>query len=195
MAKQKRRIPQINSSSSADIAFLLLIFFLITSSLDSRTGIYRRLNPAVAEETLRNRNEILDRNLLTFSLDADGSVLYKEEAIPLSEVHLLSKTFIGNPGNLEHLPEKIETEIEGVGIYPVTEDHVISLEIDRRARYESYIMLLNEITKTYNQLRDELSQDLFGKYYIELDEQQQQAIRAIYPLRIAEKEIIPEDTL
>ena len=53
MQRRKKKIPQLNSSSTADMAFLLLIFFLITSSFDSMTGIYRKMTPMQAEEILK----------------------------------------------------------------------------------------------------------------------------------------------
>lgn len=189
MKKRRRKIPQINSSSSADIAFLLLIFFLITSSLDPRMGLYRKMNPAYPEEALKERNEIEDRNLLHFTLTGRDVVVFKEDEVPPGQIRILSKAFISNINGQDHLPERIDTEIEGLGTVAVTKNHVILLEISRDARYESYIVLLNEVTAAYNELRNEAALELLARNYHELDEGQQAAIRQLYPMRISEKEL------
>lgn len=186
--RRKRKIPQINSSASADIAFLLLIFFLVTSSLDPQTGIYRKLETQKNEALLTERNEILDRNLLTFVLNDEGTILYNDSVVAPEAVRSLSKTFIDNPNDREYLPEKITTEIPLIGSFPVTENHIIYLEISPEARYETYITLLNEVTAAYNELRNELAYQRFDAPFTRLSSEQQEAVRRAYPLRIAEKE-------
>lgn len=188
MPRRKKKISAINSTSSADIAFLLLIFFLVTSSLDSKTGIYRKLNPAAAENILKKKSEIKDRNLLELELTADNRYLFEEEAITLEEIHDIGKTFVANPNNMDYLPEKIDTEIPEIGKLAITSNHVIAIKINREAQYEAYIALLNELTGIYNELRDETSLRYFKKSFTELTEEQRTAIRTVFPLRISEKE-------
>ncbi|MDH8700907.1 biopolymer transport protein ExbD [Dysgonomonadaceae bacterium PH5-43] len=192
MASFKRKVPQVNSSASADIAFLLLIFFLITSSLDPKTGIYRKLNASTPEEVLKERIDIEDRNLLTFTIDSVDNVLYLDEVIKLPEIRDISKTFIANPNNADFLPEKKIVDIVGIGEYPVTINHIISVKIDDRSKYETYISVLNEITTAYNRLRNEASNDIFNTSYYSLDTEKQRAIREIYPLKISES-IVPHE--
>ena len=189
MAYQKRKIPQINSSSSADIAFLLLIFFLVTSSLDARTGIYRKLNASSPEEVLKERIDIEQRNLLTFSLNSLNQIVYEDEIITLFEVRDLSKAFIANLNDVDFLPEKEWIEIPEIGMYPVTTQHIISVKVDRDAKYEAYIQLINELTAAYNQLRNNVSNKIFDTAFYNLSPEKQDAIRMIYPLRISEMEI------
>lgn len=186
MARHKRTIPQINSSSSADIAFLLLIFFLITSSLDPNNGIYRRLNASSAEEVLKERMDIEGRNLLTFTIDSLGTVLYEGEKVSLFEIRDLSKTFIANPDNLDFLPEKEMIDLPEIGNYQVTSKHVIALKIDSKASYEAYLTVLNELTATYNQLRNDFSNSRFHTSFYNLDPDRQNVVRMVYPLRISE---------
>ncbi|MCC8145093.1 MAG: biopolymer transporter ExbD [Bacteroidales bacterium] len=193
MARKRRKIPQVNSSSSADIAFLLLIFFLITSSLDPKTGIYRKLNASTAEEVLKERMDIEDRNLLTFTIDSVGDILYKDEPITLFEVRDLSKTFIENADNLEFLPEKEVIQVPEIGEYPVTSRHVISLKINENSKYETYLSVLNELTAAYNQLRNDASNNIFQTSFYNLSPEKQEAIRTIYPLRISELIVEPEE--
>jgi len=188
MAKVKRKIPQINSSAAADIAFLMLIFFLITSSLDPNMGLYRKMSTETSEEILKNHTEIENRNIIRFVVSEENIISLDEEPLTLFEVKELSKTFIDNPNNLDYLPKKIEMEIAGLGTYPVTAKHIISLEIDRNARYEIYIQLLNVITAAYNELREEAARNLYHKSFFELLDEQKEVLRQIYPVRIAEKE-------
>lgn len=186
MVYKKRKIPQVNSSSSADIAFLLLIFFLITSSLDPKTGIYRKLHASTAEEVLKERMDIEERNLLTFEINSLNQVIYDNEPITLFELRDLSKTFILNADNLDYLPEKEIVTIPEIGDYPVTSQHIISLRIDEKANYETYLTVLNELTAVYNQLRNDVANGIFNTSFYNLNEQKQEAIRTIYPLRISE---------
>jgi biopolymer transport protein ExbD len=189
MFHRKRKIPQINSSSSADIAFLLLAFFLITSSFDSKTGVYRNLNPAVAEEVLKKRMDIQERNLLLLSIDADNHILYNKEEIPLAEIRGISKTFISNPNNVDFLPEKKPVDIPEIGVYPVTSNHVISLKVDRKSNYQTYLSVLSELMAAYNELRNEAANTFFDSSFDRLTQEQKEAVQALYPQRISEMEI------
>jgi biopolymer transport protein ExbD len=188
MRYRKRKIPQINSSSTADIAFLLLIFFLITSSFDSMTGIYRKLNPAEAENVLKKKRDIEGRNLLSIIIDENNQVRYGEQILSLPELRNLAKTFIANPNNVGFLPEKESKYLPGIGIYPVSSKHNISLEISREARYQTYLSVLNEITAAYNELRHEASHSVFQKPFKQLTQEEQTLIREIYPQHITENE-------
>jgi biopolymer transport protein ExbD len=184
----KYKIPQINSGSSADIAFLLLIFFLITSSLDSRTGIYRKMNATEAGEILKKRKDIQERNLLVFTINSDNQLIYNDETIPLKDIKDLSKTFIANPDNLDFLPEKESVDVPEIGVFSITTKHVISLEVSRKAKYQTYISVLNELIAAYNELRNETARTFFNQSLERLTPEQQEAIRTIYPLQISEIE-------
>ncbi|MDR1437304.1 MAG: biopolymer transporter ExbD [Candidatus Symbiothrix sp.] len=188
MRYRKRKIPQINSSSTADIAFLLLIFFLITSSFDSMTGIYRKMNPAEAENILKKKRDIESRNLLSITIDENNQIRYGEQELTLPELKNMAKTFIANPNNAGFLPEKENREFPGTGTYPVTSKHNISLEISREARYQTYLSALNEITAAYNELRNETAISLFQKNFNQLTPEEQTLIREIFPQHITEKE-------
>ncbi|MDR0865773.1 MAG: biopolymer transporter ExbD [Candidatus Symbiothrix sp.] len=189
MLHRKRKIPQVNSSSSADIAFLLLVFFLITSSFDSKTGVYRNLNPAVSEEALKKRMDIQERNLLTFTIDADNHLFYHKEEILLKEIRELSKTFISNPNDVDFLPEKEPVEIPEAGTLPVTSKHIISLEVDRKSSYQTYLSVLSELMAAYNELRSEAANTLFNSSFDRLTPEQKEALQVLYPQRISEIEI------
>jgi biopolymer transport protein ExbD len=189
MAYVKRKIPQINSTSSADIAFILLLFFLLTGSLNPRSGIYRRLSPATAEAKLKEKINIEKRNLITFAIDANNEILLEGESVALSEVRDIAMTFIDNPDNLDYLPEKTISEVSGLGAFPISNKAVINLEFSRDAAYQTYISVLGELTAAYEDLRKELAYEKFHKPFIDLTEEQKTALRDVYPQQISEKEL------
>lgn len=188
MRFQRREIPQLNSGSMADVAFLLLIFFLITSSLESRTGLYRHLAPEFPEEILRKKTDISDRNIITFKIDEQNRLFQDEEEIYIPEIRSIAKIFIANPDDLDFLPEKKIAPIPLLGDYPVTQNHIIRLEVDRNSNYQTYISVISELTAAYNELREELANTFFGKSFTQLSEEEKAAVREAYPLKISEKE-------
>ncbi len=191
MRSRRNKIPQINSSSSADIAFLLLTFFLVTSSLDTGKGLYRRLAPAISEDAVKKKMDIRERNLLTFSIDENNQVLWKDTLIAIDHIKPLTKEFISNPENKEYLPEKREMDVPFFGSFQATTRHSISLKISRESNFQTYISVQNELTAAYNELRSELAQQRFKIPYDRLSDEQQAAIREIYPQRISETEYRP----
>jgi biopolymer transport protein ExbD len=188
MRYRRKKIPQINSSSTADIAFLLLIFFLVTSSFDSMTGIYRKMNPAQAEEALKKKRDIEGRNLLAIVMDENNQIWCSGQTLTLLELKNILKTFIDNPNNQDFLPQKEEKDLPGIGIYRISSKHNISLEISREASYQIYLSVLNTMTSAYNELRNEAALAVFEKSFDRLTTEQQAVIREIYPQRISEKE-------
>jgi pyruvate/2-oxoacid:ferredoxin oxidoreductase alpha subunit len=110
------------------------------------------------------------------------------EVINVSQLRDKAKEFIANKANAENMPELVNKEVEFFGTVQVTEKHVISLQNDRSSSYQSYIDVQNELVAAYNELRDELATEKWGKKYEELDEDQQKAIREIYPQKISEAE-------
>ena len=192
MPRFERDIPALNSTASADIAFILLLFFLFTGSLDSKSGIYRRLASAVPETAIRMNYSIEERNILSISIRDNNAVYLKEEPIPLREIRKIAKVFIDNPDNKDFLPQKTERDIPGLGLYPVSVDAIINLEFSRKSDFQTYISVLSELTAAYDELRNELALDKFKLPFVNLSEEQQTAIREVYPLQISEKETSEE---
>ena len=184
MAKGNRKVPEINSSSTADIAFLLLIFFLITTSMDTDRGLARQLPPPPEKDQVDNDVVVKDRNVLQIFLN----LMCGGEIVDVKQLREKAKEFIANPYNDEKLPEKHAKDVPFFGNVMVTENHVISLQSDRGSSYQAYISVQNELVAAYNELRDELAEQKFGTTYAELNDDQQKAIREIYPQRISEAE-------
>ena len=185
---KKRKTPGINGSSSADIAFMLLIFFLITTSMDTDKGLARRLPPPVPKDQKKNDVDVNKRNLLVVLINSNNQILCNNEFIDIKQLKDKVREFIENPYNDEHKPEKVEVDVPYFGKQMVTKNHVISLQNDRGTEYQAYIDVQNELAKAYNELRDEVSKKKFGKAFADLEEDQQKAVQMIYPQKISEAE-------
>jgi biopolymer transport protein ExbD len=185
----KKDPPEINASSMADIAFLLLVFFLVTTTMDTDFGLARKLPPPLEDEV--EDIDIKQRNVLQVLVNANDQLLVQGEILDISELREKTKEFISNPQNKEDLPEKKAVEVPFFGNVMVSKQ-VISLQNDNGTSYNMYIQVQNELAAAYNELRNELSEQKFGKsydYYIEIDDEDKvKAIRKIFPQRISEAE-------
>lgn len=188
MARKKRKAPQVNSSSSADIAFMLLIFFLITTSMDTDRGLARRLPPPVPKEQKDQDVDIKKRNLLVVLINSNNQILCGDQYVDIKQLKDLVKEFVQNPFNDEHKPEKVEEDVPFFGKVMITKNHIISLQNDRGTEYQAYIDVQNELARAYNELRNEISKEKFGKLFEALTEEQQDAVIKIYPQKISEAE-------
>jgi len=182
----KRGIPEINAGSMADIAFLLLIFFLVATTMDVDSGLMRRLPPWIDEKT-EKPPEVKKRNVFTVLINANNQLLVQNEWGDIRQLRKKAKEFIENPKDDPNMPEKKIKDIPFFGKYPVSEQ-VISLQNDRGTKYEMYLKVQNELVAAYNELRNELALKKFGKEYSKLSQAQQEAINMIYPQRISEAE-------
>ncbi len=188
MGKVKREVPELNSSSTADIAFLLLVFFLMTTSMAVNKGLARRLPPPVPAEQKTEDLKVKERNVFVVLINSNDQLLVQGEYTDVAELKEKAKEFIKNENNDENLPEKEVIEVEYFGNVSVTKNHVISLQNDRGTSYAAYINVQNELVAAYNELRNDLAKAKFGKIYDELQEDQQKAIQKIYPQKISEAE-------
>ena len=185
----KRKTPGINGSSSADIAFMLLIFFLITTSMDTDKGLARRLPPPVPKDQKKDEQvDVNKRNLVTVLINSSNQVLFNGEPTDIKQLKDKVKEYIDNPYNDANKPEKVEEDVDFFGKVMVAKKHVISLQNDRGTEYQAYISVQNELAKAYNELRDDISRKKFGKVFAELQEDQQKAVQQIYPQKISEAE-------
>lgn len=195
MAIDKRKTPDINAGSQADIAFLLLIFFLVATTMNTDTGLMRMLPPMPPEDQKQEEIKVKERNLFLVLISGSGNIMAgvpgKQELITLGQLKDKAKEFITNPLDDENLPEKVDKEIElpdgSTWVYPVSEG-VVSLQTTRDTNYQSYIMVQNELTRAFNEVRDEVAQRKFGSKFAELNDEQSKAISTAVPLKISEAE-------
>jgi biopolymer transport protein ExbD len=188
MARAKKKVPEVNSSSTADIAFLLLVFFLCTTTMAVNKGLARRLPPPVPAEQKTEDLKVKERNVFVVLLNSNDQLLVQGEYTEVAELKDKAKEFIKNESNAENLPEKEVIEVEYFGNVAVTKNHVISLQNDRGTSYAAYINVQNELVAAYNELRNDLAKAKFGQIYDDLQEDQQKAIQKIYPQKISEAE-------
>ena len=185
-----KKTPEINSSSTADMAFLLLCFFMMTTTMDQDKGLQRRLPPIPDPNQKVEDQKVNRRNIIVVKINSADRLLAGTEPMHVSELKDKIKIFLTNPMNDPALPEKEEKNIEGFGTCMVSKG-VISLQNDRGTSYQAYIAVQNELVKAVNELRDEFAMANFGKLYIKCDEDEQKVVREAVPQNISEAE--PKD--
>ena len=188
MGKKKRENGEINSSSMADIAFLLLIFFLVTTSMSTTTGLSRRLPPPLPEDMEVPPVDINKRNIFIVKVNSQNQIMVQGEEMNIRDVREKAKEFIKNENNEPNLPQKVAVNIPLIGMIEITKEHVISLQNDVDTQYQAYIDVQNELVAAYNELRNEFSKQKFNKLYDDLSEEEQKAVQAVYPQKISEAE-------
>lgn len=172
----------------ADIAFLLLIFFLVTTTMDVDTGLMRGLPQLPDDEDQEQTDEIHDRNVFVVLINKNDELLVENKPTSVFELRELAKEFIANPENKSNLPEKVEKDLPFFGKTMVTKNAVISLQNDRGTSYGMYIKVQNELIAAKEELRNEISRTQFGIPYSELDEERQEAVKDYYPSVLSEAE-------
>lgn len=150
MSRKKRNAGEINAGSMADIAFLLLIFFLVTTTMSKDKGIPMLLPPHVDEP---ESAEIHDRNTLNILVNKEDLLLVEGDILDLSLLKESTKRFLQNDGKLDNLPES-------------SEKAVVSIETHRGTSYEIYIQILNELKAAYKECRNEYAESIFNKDYV-----------------------------
>ena len=190
MAKNKKA-PEINASSQADIAFTVLIFFLVVSTMDIDTGIVRVLPPMADPNVKQEDIKVKERNLLLVFVAGSGNIMAGGKVISLDALKDKAKEFILNPLDDKDLPEKKPTDIEmpdgSKWTYPVSEG-VISLQNTRDTSYQRYIQVQNELTRAFNEVRDEVAMAKFGKKFADLEDAERKVITKAIPMKISEAE-------
>ena len=190
MARKKRTMPGVNATSTADIAFMLLIFFLTTTSMNTDKGLARRLPPPPDPNVTEESDIIVkNRNILQVRINKDNALMVGSEFMEVSQLKEKAKEFIANPNDDANLPEKHLVNIPLLGgDCMITKNHVISVTNDVGTSYQAYIDVQNELVAAYNELRNEVAKAKFGKAYVECSEDEQKAIRDYYIQKISEAE-------
>ena len=175
--KTRRQSNSINAGSTADIAFLLLIFFLVTTTILEDKGIKVKLPPWEDDPVQINLNE---KNVLTVKINSQDELLVEGEQMNIDLLKLKAKDFIMNPLKRKDMPNNPKKAI-------------VSLQNDRGTTYTTYLNVYNELQAAYNELWEEAAQREFAQSYEDLSKAQKNSIRAEIPLVISEAE--PTDHL
>ena len=203
-----RQVGDINASSQADIAFLLLIFFLVTTSMDVDQGLLRQLPPPSTEEQPKTE-QINERNIFIVLINKDNQLAIEGEQADFNELTDRTIKFLTNPANSENLAEQVKASVkydelaskpdkkaeaeamkavlDNCGDVNITRG-VVSLQNDRGTKYETYIQVQNSIVAAFNICRDEFAKEYFGKVYDEISADEQKIVKTVFPHNISEAE-------
>ena len=172
----------------ADIAFLLLIFFLVATTMNVDSGIQRVLPPMPDETQPQQAMDVKKRNILLVFVSKFDDIMVGGERMDITQLKDKVKEFVLNPADDPNLPEKEVTKIDLIGNFPVSKG-VVSLQNDRGTSYNRYIMVQNELTRAFNEIRDMVAAQYFGgKKFLDLEEAQRTAVQKAVPLQISEAE-------
>lgn len=170
--KRERDDAEVPGSSLADIAFLLLIFFLLVTTIDIDTGIGLVLPPMPEDDV--EPPPVIERNMLNILVNTQGQVLLDGEETAIPEVKQKVIDFVDNHGedpDLSEAPDKA----------------IVSIKTQRQTSYNVYIDMLDEVMGAYNELRNQAAQERFGRNYSQLDEDSPEfeEIKDLYPKKIS----------
>lgn len=155
--------PEVNAGSMADIAFLLLIFFLVTTTIETDAGLDRMLPPIEPPDV---DVVIKEKNIFQVTINKNGQLLAEDELIDLKDLKTKAMAFLDNNGDDSCTfckgrknPESSDNPTKAI----------ISLKNDRETKYSTYITVQNELVGAYNELRNRESQRLYGKKFTEME--------------------------
>lgn len=174
LKKRRSSGAEIPTSSMADIAFLLLLFFLVATVIDVDTGIGLTLPEYVPPDQLKNVKVPKDR-MAAILINANGDVLLDEKPIPLLQIK-------------DALEPRIRSKIDLAS----TQKLIVSLKTDRKTQYNTYVQALDQVKQAYNETRDQYSQAHYGRNFDKLEEDQAKDVRDKIPIIISLAE--PEHT-
>jgi len=180
-------MPEINAGSTSDMAFLLLIFFLVTTTFDTDKGIIRMLPPIQENQKQNAETKVKERNVFVVLVNAKDQLLVEGEPMDIRQLRDKAKEFLLNPDNLPNLPEKEPKDIPYFGNVMVSKG-VISLQNDRGTSYGKYLQVQNELVAAGNEIKDRIAMDKFNAPFDDLKEDQQEAIKKYVPVMISEAE-------
>lgn len=178
----KREAPEINAGSMADIAFLLLIFFLVTTTMDVNMGIERRL-PQKQPPNAPPPPKIKKKNLFIIDINGKDEMLVRDKETKIQDLEVAAKRFIDNNASGEC------TYCQGLKD-PESSDKpqkaVIAIKTNRRTSYKFYLAVQNELGRAYKELRDAYAESIYGRSYDDLNKVHKKKVREAYPMIISE---------
>ena len=161
--RRKHIVPALNTTSTADISFMLLIFFLVASSMDVDKGLLRQLPPAdTKEEPLEV--DVSKERLMELKITGDNQLLLDGQPVEVSGLRNRVAEFVSRVGS----------------------KHLISIDADPNSSYETYFKMQNEIVVAYAMVRNELAKRKFGQSLSRLTNDKRDEVKALLPQRIAE---------
>ena len=163
----KRSSPEVNAGSMADIAFLLLIFFLVTTTIETDRGISRKLPPIPPEDIVPP--VIKQKNIFTVIVNRNNDLLVEDELMELKDLRQAAVEFLDNGGGVGEEACDYCQGSKNPSSSDNPEKAIISLVNDRQTKYGTYIAVQNELVGAYNILRNREAQRLYGLDYLEME--------------------------
>jgi biopolymer transport protein ExbD len=200
----KRAVPEINAGSMADIAFLLLIFFIVATTMDVDTGITRLLPPIPEKDQKELEIKVKERNVLVVLINRNDQLMVEGQILNVEDLKDKTIEFFSNPLDDPNLPEKEPQIIEfpagqsarfpNGNVELMISNGVVSLQNDRSTTYGKYLIVQNELVAAVNELRNQFAMENFGRKYDELDSKKSidqaiiDGINKVYKMNISEAE-------
>ena len=165
---RRKGAPEVNAGSMADIAFLLLIFFLVTTTIETDAGLDRMLPPIEPPDT---DVVIKQKNIFTVSINKSGQLLVEEELMNLEDLRDAAIAFLDNGGAPAGSPEYCNycQGKRDASSSDNPQKAIISLRNDRETAYKTYITVQNELVGAYNDLRNRESRRLYNRDFTEIE--------------------------
>lgn len=182
--RRSKLMPEVNAGSMADIAFLLLIFFLITAAIPKDKGITRKL-PAECPPGIICDSKIKEHNLLRIVINSNNDIMVEDANISITELKDIAKQFLDNNGDGScNYCEGLKSDEASDN----PKSAVISLQNDRETSYNQFIKVQDELTKVYFELRENYAKKVFNKLPEDLSKEELQKVKDAYPFILSEAE-------
>ena len=182
--RHSKLVPEVNAGSMADIAFLLLIFFLVTATISSDEGI-NRLLPRPCPPGMDCSSNVNERNILRIIINNSDEVMIENDIIPLESLKDITKTFLDNNG------DESCTYCNGLKDIESSDNPkkaIVSLQNGKQTTYKTFIAVQNELTKAYYELRQNYSLKVIGKASDKLSKSEEHKVKDAYPFILSEAE-------
>ncbi|MGA0384644.1 MAG: ExbD/TolR family protein [Flavobacteriaceae bacterium] len=165
---RRKGAPEVNAGSMADIAFLLLIFFLVTTTIETDAGLDRMLPPIEPPDT---DVIIKQKNIFTVNINRNGQLLVEEKLMDIQDLRAEAIAFLDNGGSPSGTPEYCNycKGKRDASSSDNPQKAIISLKNDRETPYSTYITVQNELVAAYNDLRNRESKRLYGRDFTEME--------------------------
>lgn len=163
LRRKHREVPQLNTTSTADISFMLLVFFLVTSSMDTDKGLFRQLPPVDDEQ--QKEVDISRSNVMQIRLDGRDSLWIDQKTVSFAELQQQVESFVASRQ---------------------TEQYVVGVQTDRQTSYQAYFQMQNTIVAAFHSLREKMAQQRYGHHFSQCTPEERERIIQRYPLRISE---------
>jgi len=189
MAVNIKKPPTLNAMQTADMAFIMLCFFMMVTTMGSEFGLIRQLPPWVEHNPKDTGDKINERNVLVVRISGQNALLVNNEYMEMSQLRAKAKDFFNINNTGDKYPEKEIVELPLLGSTSINRTAVVSLQNDRSTAYRTYIQAQNELSAAINELRDEFSLQRFASRYENLSPEQQDVVgNQIYKMAISEAE-------